>query len=300
MQQTMLLGGILLSRVVQSITGKSCSRLMPSSMREVTVYMSLRMGLSAFAAMVSFLVSADILEAFSSMSVLGFVLAMLTGVAITVSSICGLMVLNGSSVALGSLFSAAGLLVPTIGGIFIYNQNVKIGQWAGILALFAAAMLLASSSGKTNGKITPKTVFLLFGSMLSNGATMLLQTLYKTYVPEGDVSLYSLLQFAIPSVVLFAVGLLKSKKEGQPLPKFDKMLIMFTVLAAVALFSISQISTVASAVIPVAVLFPISDGGGTVISAIVAAVMFKERFTVKSALGVIVGVAGLVMIKLLS
>lgn len=66
-----------------------------------------------------------------------------------------------------------------------------------------------------NGKITAKTVFLLIGSMLSNGTTMLLQVLYKTYVPTGSVLVYSFLQFAITAIILliFASFLIKQEKS---------------------------------------------------------------------------------------
>ncbi len=294
-----LLGSILLLRVVQSITGKSCSKLMPTDFTGVANYMSLRMAFSSVGAVVLLILGGNILTAFSEMSLLGWVIASATGLVIAISGICSLLVLKNASVVLGSLFSAAGLLVPTISGIFIFNQNVGLGQWLGIICLFVAALLLSLSSKKTNGKITVKTVILLFGSMIFNGSTMLLQALFKANVPNGNVSLYSFLQFVIPAVLLFIISIISSSKAKEKLPKIDDKLIIYTVFAALAVLGISQISTIASELIPVAVLFPISDGGGTVISAIVACVMFKEKFTVKSTLGIIIGILGLVMIKLL-
>ncbi len=297
--EILLLGSILILRVVQSVTSKSCSKLMPTDFTGVSKYMSLRMCLSAVGAVILLMAGGNILSAFSEMPPLGWIISAATGTTIAISGICSLLVLKNASVVLGSLFSAAGLLVPSIGGIFIFNQSVGMGQWLGIACLFVAAVLLSLSSGKTNGKITPKTVLLLFGSMLSNGTTMLLQALFKANVPDGNVSLYSFLQFSIPTVFLFVISALSSIKAKTALPKTDKKLLIFTVFAALALLGISQISTVASELIPVAVLFPISDGGGTVISAIVACLMFKEKFTVKSTLGIIIGIAGLVMIKLM-
>ncbi len=297
--EIILLGSILLLRVVQSITGKSCSKLMPTDFNGITGYMSLRMGLSALGAVSLLIVGGNVFKAFYQMPSQGWIISAATGAAITVSGICSLLVMKNASVVLGSLFSAAGLLVPVIGGIFIFDQSVTLGQGLGIACLFTAAILLSLSSAKTNGKITAKTVALLFGSMLSNGATMLLQALFKSNVPNGNVSLYSFLQFLIPTVFLFVFSLALSFKAKTKPPKTNKKLLIYTSFAALALLGISQISTIASEIIPVAVLFPISDGGGTVISSIVACVMFKERFTVKSSLGIIIGIAGLVMIKLL-
>ncbi len=297
--ELVLLGSILLLRVVQSITGKSCSKLMPTDFTGVANYMSLRMAISAVGGVALLILGGNVLSSFTEMSGLGWVISAATGCAIAISGICSLLVLKNASVVLGSLFSASGLLVPTIGGIFIFNQSVGIGQWLGIFCLLVSAVLLSLSSKKTNGKITFKTIFLLFGSMIFNGTTMLLQALFKEYVPNGNVSLYSFLQFLIPAIFLFVISIISSAKSKEKLPRTNKKLLLHTVFAALAVLGISQISTVASEIIPVAVLFPISDGGGTVISAIVACVMFKENFTIKSSLGIIIGILGLVMIKLL-
>ncbi len=292
------LGAILLLRVVQSISGKSNSNEMPTHRYGVISYMSLRMAISGVAALLLLLFSGNCIEKISSMSTVGWLIAIATGVTLTVTSICSLLVLKKASVVLGTLFSSAGLLVPTISGIFILGQSVGIGQWIGIVFLFVAALLLSSSSNETNGKLTAKAFVLLFLSMLGNGGTMLLQTLFKKYAPEADVSVYSFLQFTIPAVVLFILAYGMKLKDRTHTVKYSKKLIVYTVLASVAVFGISQISTIVSEFIPVAVLFPISDGGGTVISALVAAIVYKEKITVKSALGVIVGVAALCSIKL--
>ncbi len=297
--ETAFLGAILLLRVVQSVSGKSCSKRMPTDFVGIVQYMAMRMGLSAIGAMVLLLAGGGVLAAFQSMSPVGWLVAAGTGVAIALSSVFNLLAMKAASVALGALFSAAGLLVPTIGGIFLYNQSVRLGQWLGILCLLAAAVLLGAASGKTNGKITVRTLLLLLGSTLFNGTTMLLQTIFKMYVPHGSVSAYSFLQFSIPCAALFVMSMVLSRRAPAEKAKTDKELFIFTALAALAVLGISQISTVASAAIPVAVLFPVSDGGGTVISAVVAAVLFKEKLTVKSLLGVLIGIGGLVMIKLL-
>ncbi len=298
--EIIILGTILLLRVVQSITGKPCSKLAPRTALGMMSYMSLRMGMSAVTAVIALIVGGVTLADLKSLPSLGWIIAVATGVAITTSSICSMLAMHGASVVLSSLFGAAGLLVPTILGIFIFGQQVSLGQWVAIAGLFVSALLLASSSKTTNGKITWKTILLLFGSMLANGTTMLLQTLYKAYVPSGNVSIYSFLQFAIPAMVLLTVSMIWSKRTHESFPKIEKRLFGYTFFAAATWFGISQISTVASAFIPIAVLFPISDGGYTIISAIVAAIMFKEKLTIKSVCGVLIGVTALIMIKLLS
>ncbi len=296
----LILGAILLFRVLQSLSGKPCSRRMPTDRCGVFAYLAVSMAFSALAGLAVLLFEKDILAGVAGLPATGWLIAVATGITLAVSIFCSQMAMKGSSIVLGKLFGAAGLLIPTVCGIFLYGQPVSPGQWLGIAFLFFSAWLLAASSQTTNGRLTGGTLLLLTGSMVANGCTMLLQTMYKTYVPQGSVSLYSFLQFAIPSVCLFAASALQCAREKLPMPRLSRPLLGYCALGAVAVLGVSQLSTVASAFVPVGVLFPISDGGSTVISALVAAIVFKEKLTIKSACGVIVGVAGLVCIKLLA
>ncbi len=294
------LGAILILRLFQSISNKSCSKLMPSDQRSVFAYLGMSMGMSSAGAFVLLFIEGNVIANVLGLPALGWLIALGTGVLLAVSTFCNLEAMKGSSVVLVNMFGAAGLLIPTVAGIFLYDQPVTLGQCGGIVLLFAAALLLASSSGKTNGKLGMKTLLLLFLRMLANGGIMLLQTLYKSYVPQGSVSIYSFFQFLIPAVCLLAICMAQTLGKKAAYPAMGKKLVGWTAVASLAVLGISQISTIASAFIPAGVLFPISDGGNTVISAVVAAIMFKEKMTWQSVCGVIVGVVGLVMIKLLA
>ncbi len=289
--------GILLLRVFQKISTKAISKRIPSDMTGLASFNAVSMGLSALFAGLLLLFTLSLGD-FATLPPLGWLIACATGATICISSVCSLLAMRGSSILLDSLFSMAGLLVPTISGIFILSQTVVPLQWMGMVLLFGSALLLASSSKKTNGKITGKTLVLLFGSMLANGSTMLLQVLFKAYVPTGSVLVYSFLQFAVVAVFLFVIALILSKKEQQKMYIPDKKLTVFTAVSAGALFGISQLSTMASAIVPVAVLFPVSDGGGMIISALVADLIYKEKINIKSFFGIVIGIAGLIFMKL--
>ncbi len=296
---TIFILGILLLRVFQKISSKAISNDIPSNIVGLSGYNAISMGISAAFAAILLIFNFSIKE-FTNISSLGWIIACLTGATICVSSICSLLAMRGSSILLNSLFGMAGLLVPTISGIFIFDQKVEPMQWLGLISLFVAALLLTSSSKKTNGKITVKTVLLLLGSMLSNGCTMLLQVLYKTYVPMGSVLVYSFLQFSITAAVLFVIAFIWSKITNSKIFVPNKKLMSFTFISAGSLFGISQLSTMASAIVPIAILFPVSDGGGMIISALVGDMVYKEKMNIKSYFGIIVGVVGILFMKLFS
>jgi drug/metabolite transporter (DMT)-like permease len=70
------------------------------------------------------------------------------------------------------------------------------------------------------------------------------------------------------------------------------------VALAVSVFVINQLATISTVLVSPVILFTFINGGGTVISTLVAAVVYKEKICKKTAVGIIAGIASLVIIKM--
>lgn len=79
--------------------------------------------------------------------------------------------------------------------------------------------------------------------------------------------------------------------------KLPGKVILYISFLAFAVFVIQQLVTMLTSVMPSVVLFTIVNGGAAIIAYIVGAVMYKESVTLKSALGVLIGIIALVLIK---
>lgn len=227
------------------------------------------------------------------------VIAGISGLMLIASMGCNIMVLQSGTIALASLFSTAGLLVPCVAGIFLFGQPMSAGQWAGVALFLIAAYFLISSSGKIYHGFSWKTFLLLLGVMLSNGITMLAQQMFSYYVPNGDVSVFSLLSFGIGGILMLFFLPVTAHTEKAPVQRLSGTLIGYGVVLSAAVFIINQLATLATALVPPAILFSFINGGSTVIGTIVAAICFKEKLTLKSVVGVALGVASLIIIKVL-
>ena len=64
-----------------------------------------------------------------------------------------------------------------------------------------------------------------------------------------------------------------------------------------AVFIINQLATLATAIVSPVILFTFINGGSTIIGAVVAALMFKEKFATRSVTGIVLGVLALIIIK---
>ena len=73
---------------------------------------------------------------------------------------------------------------------------------------------------------------------------------------------------------------------------------MYGSVLSACVFIINQLATLATAFVPPVILFTFINGGSTIIAAVVAAIVFKEKLTVKSITGIVLGVASLIIIKM--
>lgn len=291
---------ILLFRVVQAVFNKQSSNEM-RSVRTLMVYSTYRMAISAVLGLVLILIAGNGFR-IDGLTVL---IATFSGLMLFVASACSLYCMKSGTVSLDSMFGTAGMLIPMLAGIFLFDQPVRLMQWVGVAVFFVSAWLLVRSSKKTYSNFNFKTVLLLAGSLLSNGATMLAQQLFTAYVPDGDVSAFSFISFGVLAVLCGAVSLVMLLRQRQVSPaawrddfKLSKNLLICGVALAVAVFVINQLATVSTALVSPVILFAFINGGGTIIATVVAAVLYKEKLSVSSTVGVLLGIASLLMIKL--
>lgn len=65
------------------------------------------------------------------------------------------------------------------------------------------------------------------------------------------------------------------------------------------MFVTNQLATLAASLVDSVVLFGFINGGATVIAAVVGAAVYKEKLTVKSTVGILLGVVSMIVIKAL-
>lgn len=223
--------------------------------------------------------------------------ATVSGLALFGNLVCSQTVLKSGTMALNSLFGTAGMLIPCIAGVVLFSEPMSFGQLIGVALLIVSAYFLISSSNEIHTKFTFKTFLLLIGTLLTNGTTMLMQQMFAHYVPNGDVSVFSLLSFGIVGISLLLLTIVMNKKNTEESKPLSKGLLVYGAILSAAVFIINQLATISTVLVPPTVLFAFINGGSTIIAAVVAAVCFKERLTIRSVCGVLLGVAALVIVK---
>lgn len=288
---SLYIGVILICRVAQHLTYKSTSNDM-KGLPMFIGYSAYRQLLSALFGIILIVIgkSAITLDK-STLLISGF-----SGLMLVASMFCGIFAMKSGTVALVSMFSTAGLIVPCIAGVFLFNEKISVMQWVGVAVFLFSAYLLIGSSKNIYKNFSFKTIILLIAGLVTDGCVMLAQTIFARCVPNGNISVFSFFSFLIPGVILLIMTLIIRPKNKNEM-HMSKTIILCGVVLALCVFVINQLATLASRFVSPVILFTFINGGSTIIGAIVAALFFKEKLTLRSAAGVIIGVASLVIIK---
>lgn len=285
---------ILLLRVPQNFSSKKTSGLVtnPQSYFLYGTYSYLLAGFIAFVML--------LFDGMSGFSLPAFGISALGAISLAASLFCSIEALKRGVMVLAAMASSAGLLLPCIAGIFMFDEPMKPLQFVGIALLILSGWLLVGYSREQTGSFTPKTLLLLIGSMLSNGTVMLAQKMFSKYLPNTNVSVFSFLTFGLVGICMFIglVPFLGSSSGRDKIRAVPKPIFLYGTISSVILLTINQLATIAGRNVPSAIMFPINDGGATIITAITAAVFFKEKLTVRSVCGLILGIASLMVINL--
>lgn len=253
-------------RVVQSVYGKKANLLLPDGIFPYTKYITISKILATIFGIIAICLSP---LGFKGFDITTFLIAACSGSFLAVSSLCSIMSLKSGTMVLSSIFATAGMIVPSVLGVVFFNESISILQILFVLIVIISMCILATASKKIYGQFKGKNILYLVGNLISNGMVMFCQKLFGVIRPTGNVSLFSMLTFAIPAVIL-----------------------------SIAVFIIQQFVTLLTSQMSTVLLFAFVNCGATIISALVGAAMYKEKMTIKSTLAIIIGVIALIGLKI--
>ena len=285
-------GVIVLLRVIQSIFGKQVSLYFPQTRCGRMKYLAISMGLSAVLGLAVFALNAD-----GAVTVPMLLISGTSGLALACCTVCGKLAMQSGTMALESVVAAASVILPSVCGVLFWGEPMSAGQWIGIVLFLGSVLLMVQSSQRTNAGFSGRTLLLLLGTFLSNGAVMICQKLITFAAPGSSIALFSFFMFAIPA--LLCAGIAAGTAAGTTGERLDQRLVLPIVLLAAAVFVINQLATGATDTVPSVMLFAALSASSSVIAAIVGAVGYGERLTVRSVCGIVLCVASLAMINLL-
>lgn len=231
------------------------------------------------------------------------VIMAVSGVATSVFLVTWLLSVNRGVYLLVEVFLMLGVLVPILTSAFWFGETVSWAQWVGIGLLFLATVIMCSYNNTQKKKLDVVSMGLLILCGLSNGLADFMQKLFVQTAPEIPVSVFNFYTYVFSSVTLLPMLLaVTAKAKGSALGNFGRIVKksgwLITIMA-VCLFMNSYFKTVAAGYLEAAQLYPLNQGASLILSALMATVIFKEKFTVKTFLGILAALSAILVMNLL-
>ncbi|PQJ78793.1 DMT family transporter [Polaribacter porphyrae] len=199
---------------------------------------------------------------------------------------------NGVSVA--SVAGKMSVVIPVLFGVILYQESVTFLKVIGIIIALIAVYLASSKEEKS----THKNVSLLFPILLFFGSGAIDTTLKfveVNYVPKEDVSIFSGILFGIAAFFAFIILSVQYLKKRKPFGV--KNIIAGIILGVPNYFSIIfLIKALQTKGFESSTLFTINNVGIVILSTLIGIVLFKEQFSTKNKMGVVLAILGIVIV----
>ena len=281
--------GILLCKLLQPLLNKKCSM----ALSDTSVFIKYILVRQIAAAGIALLLSPGALASTQPRMLL---YGMLFALCLTVCTYAGIAAMQHAPMVLVSMFEMAGLLVPCVAGIFLFQEPLSPLHGIGLLLCMLSAWILTAKGSRSRMRMSLKSWLLLIACLLSNGGIMLTQKLFSYSLPDGNIGVFHFWGFFF-SALFSLLLLLFVKRPEHAAPKVSFKIYLYGIILSAALLAISMLSTVASASLPSVVLFSAANGGGLLLSALISVLVYREKITGKIVLGLVLGIVALMIIN---
>lgn len=193
------------------------------------------------------------------------------------------------------------MLIPMVYSIIFLNEGfgyIKI--IATLLAAVSFFLVVKKDKNEKDidGKVKIKWLIYTMLLFLSGGICSAVQKAYAVKMEEIQVFEFVAIAYfcaMLLSLVLF--GFERIEHRDEKVGASGKM-VLFAVLVGLSLGLFQCVNTYAPSIIEGTVLYPAYNSGVSVLIAIIGAVLFKERLTVKQYIGSAVGILAVVLLCL--
>lgn len=198
--------------------------------------------------------------------------------------------LQQSSVSFMTFCHAAGMIIPCILGHFLWDEPMSLFSAVGIVLAVLSIILIKDA--KKEGQKKPLGLVIGLLILLTSGGVMIMQKCMGKYFANQSVSAYNFYSFIVAFILLLLF--IKQKPEKQTL---FKTLLPCASGSALSLCAISLVMTALSATVPSVIMFPLFNGTGIILVALLSALFFKEKLTKNKIIGLLVGLVGLCLVN---
>ena len=211
------------------------------------------------------------------------------GISLCISMHTGFKALSIGPMALTSIIASFSLIIPFLFGIILWNEILTLLKFSGIILLLLSIFLI---NAKKESGFSAKWLFYALVTLLSNGFCSVIQKMHQIKFPtlyRTEFMFWALLCVSIILTITY-----NTKRNGKVKFEFSLLGIASGIANCCANFIVLFLSATENA----SVLFPIIAVANIITVWVIGILFFKERLKVLQAIGLVMGVVSVVLLKI--
>ncbi len=189
------------------------------------------------------------------------------------------------------LIITSSMILPAFSGAVIWNEELSPFAVIGTLLMIAAAYFTAAKDG---GGASLKWLGYTMAAFLMQGSIGIMQKVQQNSAHAAESTPFLTVAFLVSALICFVFSRITTQKDESASAKKGNLLPAAICGAAIAFLNV--VNLYLSGVLPSAVMFPVQNGGTTVLSVLCAIVIFREPLNKRKVIGLAIGMVALVLL----
>ena len=188
-----------------------------------------------------------------------------------------------------------GMIIPSVAGPIFWKEPIGFLQIAGIIMMLASLWLIKGKSPADQRKTTKKWMLLAALAFVLSGMAGVMEKIHQSTEAREERLPFVFTACAFMFVISILAGLITRKKEEG---KFTKPMLLLAAQSGLVIGLYSTVNLILSGNLDSMIYYPVANGGAMLLTVLVSAVVFKERFDKPRITGTIIGLLGILCLSL--
>ena len=220
----------------------------------------------------------------------------LAGVTVSVFMVTWLLSVRQGAFMLISVSQMFGVVVTLVCSRIVFQSPILPRQIIAVGILIVAVLIMGSYSAALKGGLGLSTVILLLLCGVSSGLYDFSLKLF-THYSASSISALNLISYVIAAIALGFVFLIPTGEAQFKVKPLLRATGLPLIIMSACLFLNSYFKALANNYFTPVQLYPIYQAGGLILSALMAAVFFKEKITPRCIIGMVLAFAAIILLK---
>ena len=188
-----------------------------------------------------------------------------------------------------------GMIIPSVAGPIFWQEQIGVLQIPGIILMILSLWFLRGESSADDRKMTKKWVLLALVAFVLSGMAGVMEKIHQSTSGREErmtfVCTACLFMFVFSLIAGRIVGKKRDGGSGSQVPAL-------AIVSGIVIGFYSTVNLILAGKLDSMIYYPIANGGAMILTVLVSAAVFGERFNKVKVIGVVLGVMGILLLSM--